>query len=111
MFKSFIPGFTLFFWATATWWIPLLVLVGIWRHIGQRLPLSYDPQYWSLVFPLGMYSSASFAFAEVTGLPFLHFLARWFSFFALLAWLVTFLGLLGTLVPISRAGQESAKFG
>jgi len=27
-FQPFIGGFTLFFWATGTWWIPLLVIVG-----------------------------------------------------------------------------------
>ena len=40
----FLKGFTLFFWATGTWWIPLLVIVGIWRHVWKRVPLTYDPQ-------------------------------------------------------------------
>src|SRR5690606_28129507 len=35
----FLKGFTLFFWATATWWIPMLVILGIWRHIAKRFPL------------------------------------------------------------------------
>jgi hypothetical protein len=43
--QPFIIGFTLFFWATGTWWIPLLVIVGFWRHVVQRVPLTYDPQY------------------------------------------------------------------
>ena len=42
--KPFISGFTLFFWATATWWIPLLLIVGCWRHFWQRVPIAYDPQ-------------------------------------------------------------------
>ena len=54
--RPFLKGFTLFFWATGTWWIPLLVIVGIWRHVWERVPLTYDPQYWGLVFPLGMYT-------------------------------------------------------
>ena len=29
----FLLGLTLLFWATATWWIPLLVALGIWRHL------------------------------------------------------------------------------
>jgi tellurite resistance protein TehA-like permease len=41
----FLTGLTLFFWATATWWIPLLVIVGIWRHGVRRVALTYDPQY------------------------------------------------------------------
>ena len=29
----FLRGFTLFFWATGTWWIPMLVILGLWRHV------------------------------------------------------------------------------
>src|SRR5690606_21947581 len=29
----FLTGFTLFFWSFATWWIPLLLLLGAWRHL------------------------------------------------------------------------------
>src|ERR1700720_2458723 len=36
-FQPFIGGFTLFFWATGTWWIPLLVIVGFWRHVVERV--------------------------------------------------------------------------
>ena len=108
-FKTFIPGFTLFFWATATWWIPLLVSVGIWRHFCQRLPLSYDPQYWSLVFPLGMYSSATFAFAQAVELPFLETLARWFAWFALTAWIITFMGLLAQLTGPLRTTRRRTR--
>src|SRR5262245_23181418 len=52
--RPFVKGFTLFFWATATWWIPLLVILGDWRHIVKRVPFTYHPAYWSMVFPLGM---------------------------------------------------------
>ena len=48
----FLLGLTLLFWATATWWIPLLVALGIWRHLLCRVPLPYDVVYWSAVFPL-----------------------------------------------------------
>src|SRR5690606_12881759 len=54
--RPFLTGFTLFFWAAATWWIPLLVILGVWRHLVRRYPLRYDPQYWGMVFPLGMYT-------------------------------------------------------
>ena len=34
----FLLGLTLLFWATATWWIPLLVALGVWRicFVGFR---------------------------------------------------------------------------
>ncbi len=31
-----------------------LFLVGVWRFIIHRGGFAYDPQYWSMVFPLGM---------------------------------------------------------
>src|SRR5690606_3583718 len=29
----FVMGATLLFWATATWWIPMLLILGVWRHV------------------------------------------------------------------------------
>src|SRR5581483_270056 len=57
--RPFIDGVTLIMWAWATWWIPLLLLFGIWKHGICRVPLTYTPMLWSLVFPLGMYALAS----------------------------------------------------
>jgi hypothetical protein len=37
-----VQGFTLFFWATGTWWIPMLVILGIWRHFYKGFKLTYD---------------------------------------------------------------------
>jgi hypothetical protein len=36
----FLKGFTLFFWSAGTWWIPLLLILGIWRHLYMRRPLT-----------------------------------------------------------------------
>ena len=90
----FIVGFTLFFWATGTWWIPLLVVVGFWRHVIERVPITYDPQYWSLVFPLGMYTVATFMVANATGMTFLLIIPQIGVYIAMLAWLVTFAAML-----------------
>jgi tellurite resistance protein TehA-like permease len=94
----FLKGFTLFFWAAGTWWIPLLFILGIWRHLHKHFPLAYDPLYWGMVFPLGMYTVSSLQLSRALGLDFLLFIPRSFMFVALAAWLITFMGLVHSLV-------------
>lgn len=94
----FLKGFTLFFWAAGTWWIPLLFILGIWRHLHKHFPLAYDPLYWGMVFPLGMYTVCTLQLSKALALEFLLFIPRIFIFVALAAWLITFMGLVHSLV-------------
>ncbi|CAG1772593.1 partial putative membrane protein, partial [uncultured bacterium] len=96
----FIKGLTLMFWATATWWIPILVILGVWRHRVRGFAFRYDPLYWGLVFPLGMYSVCTFQLAKVLDTPFLVGISRAFVVLALVAWVLTFFGLSARLVYV-----------
>ena len=98
----FIKGVTLLCWATATWWIPMLLLLGGWRHLYKRFPLAYDPSYWGAVFPLGMYTVCTFRLAGALGLPFLLAIPRVVVYIALGAWLLTAIGLVLNLLRRGR---------
>jgi len=99
----FIKGATLLFWATATWWIPMLVILGVWRHVIMKFPLRYDPLYWGAVFPLGMYSVATARMIGAGGqagamdLPFLSVVPPAFFYVAAGAWTLALIGLLHRL--------------
>ena len=90
----FVKGFTVLYWATGTWWIPMLLVLAVWRYVYRRFPLRYDPLYWGAVFPLGMYSAATHEMTKALGLGFLQAVAPAFFYAALVAWAATFIGLL-----------------
>lgn len=93
----FIKGFTIFYWVTGTWWIPMLVVLGFWRHVYKRFPLRYDPLYWALVFPIGMYATGTFEMAKVLKVAFLQPLVNLMFVTALIAWTSLFVGQLRAL--------------
>ena len=98
----FLKGFTLFFWAAGTWWIPLLFILGFWRHVYKRFPLRYDPQYWGMVFPLGMYTVCTFQLSNAIDFSQLLIIPRYFIYLALAGWLAAAVGLLHSLLFKSR---------
>jgi tellurite resistance protein TehA-like permease len=99
---GFLKGFTLLFWATATWWIPLLVTLAVWRHLVKRFPLRYEPQYWGMVFPLGMYTTCTLVLSRATGLAFLSEIPRVFVWIALAAWAAVFAGMARAILSGAR---------
>jgi len=89
----FVKGFTLFYWAIATLWIPMLLVLGVWHYLICGVPLAYDPLDWGRVFPLGMYSVSTYHLAKILAAPFLLPLSQLFMVIAVLAWAATLAGL------------------
>ena len=89
-----IEGLVTLAWATATFWFPVMIAIGIWRHIARKVPLRYHPSYWALVFPLGMYGVATFKMRAVIKLNQLDWAPKVTLAVALTAWTAAFIGLL-----------------
>ena len=89
-----LEGLVVMAWATATFWFPLMVAIGVWRHIVRKVPLRYHPSYWALVFPLGMYGAATFKMRAVIRLDQLAWAPKVVFAVALTTWTISFVGLL-----------------
>ncbi len=84
----FLKGLNILLWAAASFWIPLLLLLGVWRHLYKKYSIGYDPQFWSIVFPLGMYTVCTYQLSKSLNVSFLLDIPRVTVYIAILAWLV-----------------------
>jgi len=98
--RPFLIGLSVVLWAFGTWWIPLLVLFGIWRYVVRGFSRAYEPRLWNVVFPLGMYTVASYTLGQAGGLSFMVSIARVWVWVGVAAWAAV-LGLM--LVALVRA--------
>jgi tellurite resistance protein TehA-like permease len=95
--RGLIAGTSVFFWAFGTWLIPPLIAAGFWRHGLHKVPLRYEAAMWSVVFPLGMYGVGGHFLGQADRLPIVESIGANESWFALAAWVVTFVAMLANL--------------
>lgn len=108
-----IVGVTFLAWAIASWWIPLLLVMDVWKFVtggidgrppvwvivapwsrlafGRRLHV-YDPAAWGRVFPIGMYTACTLNLAGIQTFSALQIVPEIWGWFALLIWAFTILG-------------------
>jgi tellurite resistance protein TehA-like permease len=98
----FVEGMVVLAWATATFWFPVMIAIGVWRHVIRRVPLRYHPAYWALVFPIGMYGAATYRMAAVTDLSSIDLLPQLALAAALVAWTAAAVGLVARLARPGR---------
>jgi tellurite resistance protein TehA-like permease len=101
--QHFIDGVCLALWSWATWSIPLLILLGIWKHGVRRVPMVYTPLMWSIVFPLGMYAVATLRLSPLVEVPSLQSWSEIVIWIALAAWAATAAGLVAATWRSGRA--------
>ncbi|TNC29746.1 hypothetical protein FG385_00070 [Amycolatopsis alkalitolerans] len=103
--RGVLADVSLVLWSFCSWLIPLLVALGVWRHLVRRVPLRYESALWSIVFPVGMYGVAGDQLGHATG-------ARWLAAFgggegwvALAVWAVVFAAMLVATVRWLRGDR------
>lgn len=74
--RAVLTGWSFVLWSFASWLIPLLLALGVWRHGVQKIPLRYEFGWWNLVFPIGMYGVATHELGRTTGTSWLTSLGR-----------------------------------
>lgn len=101
----FIRGFTFFFWAIASWWIPFLFALMGWRYFWKRDRFRYEPAVWGMIFPVGMYTTSTLQFDRAMGYNFLDPVPQIMVYIALVGWVLAIVGLLRRLgASFLRAG-------
>ncbi|WP_312396438.1 tellurite resistance/C4-dicarboxylate transporter family protein [Kocuria sp.] len=93
--RGLVAGLAVVLWCFATWLIPVLVALGIWRHAARKIPLTYHASWWSMVFPLGMYAVAGMYLGRANHLPLLTDIGQWFYWVGAAAWAITLVAMLG----------------
>lgn len=106
-FLTFIKGFTLFFWSFGTWWIPLLIILGIWKFVVRKVPFKYTPLDWGMVFPLGMYTACTIKLSQAIQIPFVANISTYFIYLAYIAWVVIFVSMIISMLKAATAKEAA----
>lgn len=105
--RGLVAGTSVVFWAFASWLFPVLLAAGWWRHVLHRVPLSYEPGLWSVIFPLGMYAVAGIYLGRADQLPLVAAIGRAELWLAVAAFLATLAGMLWHLwATLLRPARE-----
>ncbi len=107
--RPYIEGFTVMMWAWGTWWIPLLLIIGVWKYGVAREPIRYDPALWSIVFPLGMYSTSLQLLTHIPGLEFLAVVGPASAWIAFAAWTLVAAGWVWSALTSARRALAAGR--
>jgi len=123
-----IVGVTFLAWAIASWWIPLLLVIDVWKFLtggpdgdppawvvllpwsrlgfGDRLH-TYAPTAWGRVFPMGMYTASTLNLAGIGTFGLLSVIPAYWGWFALMVWALTFVGMSRALGRVLLGGDPT----
>ena len=101
-----LTGLATGLWILATGLILPLVARSLWRHRPGRAPLRYRGDLWMIVFPAGMYATASLQLGTAAGRPLVHDLGQAAVWPAAVAWALVFAAMAASALAAFRPGQE-----
>ena len=107
-------------WAIGTWWIPIQIFMDIWKftqiNISDKAPgwikvfpwlrlgfgskdsHFYEPLSCGRVFPMGMYTACTIALSKASHFDFLFSIPKYWGWFALIVWILTFMGTIRSIL-------------
>ncbi len=97
--RSVIAGSSVVLWSFSSWLIPLLLALGVWRHVLRRIPLRYEFGWWNLVFPIGMYGVTTHELGRTTGTSWMTTLGRGEIWVAAAVWVVVITAMVASAFP------------
>jgi tellurite resistance protein TehA-like permease len=103
-----VGGVSVVLWDFGTWLIPLLLALGIWKHLVRRIRLIYEPALWSVVFVIGMYGLVSHGLGALLRLPWMVGLGTAFEWIMVVLWVVTFVAMLWSLIRARRPARTQS---
>lgn len=89
--RGFVSGASFTLWSLGLWWVPLLILFGIWRHVVHHHNMRYETALWSIVFPLGMLATSSMLFGRGQGIEVIDQIGQVTVWVAVPAWSIAVL--------------------
>jgi tellurite resistance protein TehA-like permease len=101
--RPLLTGISTVLLSFATWLIPLLLALGVWRHLVRRFRLGYSTGLWSLVFPVGMYGVASHELGQAAHVRWLAALGSIVSWTAAVVWAAVFLAMVAAVLAWARS--------
>ena len=99
--RPVLTGAALAFWSVATAGIPVLTAIGLTRRLRRRprTALRFRRELWIIVFPAGMYATASMRLGAAAGLPPVRDIGLVAVWPAAAAWALVFAGM--AIAPFS----------
>lgn len=81
-----VESLSMILWSFATWLIPFLVALAIWRTARRHRQVEYRTEWWAIVFPVGMYATATRTLGHVNEEHWLTDIGEWGSWIAVAVW-------------------------